>query len=33
MSNCMWGGWFVEGLDVIMEEINVFIDYDWKLYR
>src|SRR5213075_1298887 len=32
MSNKMWGGRFSERPDAIMEEINVSIDVDRKLY-
>src|SRR5438876_7035500 len=32
MSNKMWGGRFTERPDAIMEEINVSIDVDRKLY-
>jgi argininosuccinate lyase len=31
-SNEMWGGRFVSGPDAIMEQINVSIDFDRKLY-
>lgn len=33
MSNEMWGGRFASGPDAIMEEINVSIDFDRRLYR
>ena len=33
MKNRMWGGRFAEGPDAIMEEINVSIDFDRKLFR
>src|SRR5579871_5944670 len=33
MSNKMWGGRFGSGPDPIMEDINVSIDVDRKLYR
>ncbi|MCY1706733.1 argininosuccinate lyase [Pannonibacter sp. SL95] len=33
MSNRMWGGRFAEGPDAIMEEINVSIGFDQKLYK
>jgi argininosuccinate lyase len=33
MSNKMWGGRFGSGLDPIMEDINVSIDFDRHLYR
>jgi argininosuccinate lyase len=33
MKNSMWGGRFKEGPDAVMEEINVSIDFDRKLFR
>ena len=33
MKNSMWGGRFREGPDAVMEEINVSIDFDQKLFR
>ena len=33
MSNKMWGGRCASGPDAIMEEINVSIDFDRRLYR
>src|SRR5260221_5095384 len=32
MSNKMWGGWFTERPDAIMEELNISIDVDRHLY-
>ena len=33
MKNSMWGGRFSQGPDAVMEEINVSIDFDKKLFR
>jgi argininosuccinate lyase len=33
MKNSMWGGRFSQGPDAVMEEINVSIDFDRKLFR
>jgi len=33
MSNKMWGGRFASGPDVIMEEINASIGFDFRLAR
>jgi argininosuccinate lyase len=33
MKNRMWGGRFAEGPAAVMEEINVSIDFDRRLYR
>src|SRR4029079_10333740 len=33
MKNSMWGGRFSQGPDTVMEEINVSIDFDKKLFR